>query len=69
MNARRWYSVNATAAALGLHPVSVRRLISQGKIPAGKIGRAVRVDFSALESDLERQAKGEPPQAKSRRTT
>ncbi|MBD3330946.1 helix-turn-helix domain-containing protein [Candidatus Peregrinibacteria bacterium] len=49
---RRWITVNQAAEYLSLHPISVRRLIDRGKIPAAKIGRSVRVDLKKLEHQL-----------------
>jgi len=56
MDARRWISVAACAEALGLHPMSVRKMIARGTIPAAKVGGAVRIDFKAVEKNLEDQA-------------
>jgi excisionase family DNA binding protein len=36
--------VDSVAEMLGVHPVSVRRWVSQGKIPHIKIGSAIRFD-------------------------
>jgi len=56
---RRWISVNECAELLSLHPMSVRKIIARGKIPAVRIGRTVRVDLRALEAQLEAQVKGQ----------
>jgi len=45
------------AEYLSIHPVTCRRLIDRGKIPASHIGRSVRVDFKKLEEQLESEAK------------
>ena len=50
---RRWISVKDAAEYLAIHPVTCRRLIDRGKIPAIKIGRSVRVDLKALDKKLE----------------
>ena len=56
---RRWITVNECAELLSLHPMSVRKIIARGKIPAVRIGRTVRVDLRALEAQLEAQVKGQ----------
>ena len=53
MNRRKWGTVAQVAEYLALHPVTVRRLIDKGKIPASRIGRSVRVDLQALEQMME----------------
>lgn len=55
----RWISVNECAELLSLHPLSVRKFIARGKIPAVRIGRTVRVDLRTLETQLETQAQGQ----------
>jgi excisionase family DNA binding protein len=49
---RRWVSVDFVSKYCDLHPVTVRRLIDKGKIPASKIGRSVRVDLKKLNQQL-----------------
>jgi excisionase family DNA binding protein len=56
---RRYISVQACAEYLSKHPVTIRRQIDRGEIPASKIGRSVRVDLKALNEMLERQRIGE----------
>jgi excisionase family DNA binding protein len=47
---RRWITAAETAAYLGLHLVTVYRLISQRKIPHSRVGGiGVRVDREALD--------------------
>ncbi|MEN6560122.1 MAG: helix-turn-helix domain-containing protein [Acidobacteriota bacterium] len=54
MPARRWLRVNEAAEYLGVHPVSIRRGISKGDIPAAKIKSVGwRVDGSRLDAILE----------------
>jgi excisionase family DNA binding protein len=55
---RRWISVNDAAEYLSIHPVTCRRLIDRGEIPASKIGRSVRVDLKALNRQLEQKESG-----------
>lgn len=54
---RRWITVAQAAEYLSIHPVTCRRLIDRGKIPASHVGRSVRVDFKKLEEQLESEAK------------
>lgn len=51
---RRWVSVNTASKYLSIHPVTCRRLIDRGVIPASRIGRNVRVDIRKLNEQLER---------------
>ena len=57
MPERRWLSVSEVARLLGLSTKGLYRLIAQEKIPCGRVGRSLRIDWPALESQLERQAK------------
>jgi len=50
---RRWIKICECSTYLNLHKQSVYRLISQGKIKAGKVGRNLRVDLKALNEQLE----------------
>jgi len=52
---RRWITVRDCADYLGLHEVTVRRLIDKGEIPAGRIGRNIRIDRKKLERVLEQE--------------
>ena len=52
---REWLTVNETAARIRLHPVSVRRMIREGRLPAvqlGGRGAPVRVSVRELEQWL-----------------
>jgi excisionase family DNA binding protein len=60
---RRWITVRETAEYLGIAAKSVYEMIAAEKIPAAHVGRLVRIDFLALESDLEAQVQGQPPAA------
>ncbi len=55
---RRYITVNEAAVYLSKHPITIRRQIDKGEIPASKIGRSVRVDLRALNEMLERQRIG-----------
>jgi len=50
---RRFITVRETADYLCLHPVTIRRLIDRGEIPATKIGRSVRIDKISLIKKME----------------
>lgn len=49
-NEEQLVSPRQAADYLGVNPMTVRRFIQQGKIPAYKIGRNVRIRSSDLES-------------------
>lgn len=52
---RRWLRVDEVAQALGLHPVTVRKLIAKRAIPFVKRkGVGIRIDWKRLEQELER---------------
>lgn len=57
---RRWISPLECSEFLGIHKLSVYKMIADGRIPAARLGRLVRVDLRALEADLERQVQGTP---------
>ena len=54
---RRYISVRECAEYLSLHLQTVYSLIARGRIPAVRVGRAVRVDLRKLEAELEAQVK------------
>ena len=55
MEPRRWLKVSEVATALGVHPVTIRKLISRRSIPfVKKPGVGVRIDWPKLERQLER---------------
>ncbi|MGA2363397.1 MAG: excisionase family DNA-binding protein [Candidatus Aminicenantales bacterium] len=53
---RRWISVNEAGVYLGVHPMTVRTWIDQGKLDAVRLGRTLRIDFQRLELKLEAMA-------------
>ena len=43
------FTVNYVAAALQVHPKTVRRMVQRGEIRAARCGRAIRVPAAELE--------------------
>ena len=56
---RRWISPRECATYLSLHLQTIYQLIYQGQLPVARVGRSVRVDLRALETQLETQAQGQ----------
>ena len=50
-----YITVNECAALISAHPMTIRKWIDKGKIPACRIGRAVRIDREALLAGFEAQ--------------
>jgi excisionase family DNA binding protein len=50
------FTIDETAAALGVSPSTVKRQIKAGAIPAVRYGRTVRVPAHALERSLDQLA-------------
>lgn len=63
---RVWLTVNETAAALGLHPMSIRKMIARGIIPAIRLGRAIRIDKRRLDELVEGDLRAAPTAAQGR---
>lgn len=62
---KAFYSPREVAEVLDLHEVTVLRLLREGEIPAGKVGRQWRVSHAALEEMLgQRIAAGKHPLAR-----
>lgn len=61
IESERLLTVREVADRLHVHPITVRRLIGSGRLPAVRIGRSVRVCESDLEAFLRQQ---EAPRAK-----
>ena len=51
-------TVKQAAAELQLHPISVYRMIGEGKIPAIRYGRSVRIPKAQLLDAITRQIAG-----------
>jgi excisionase family DNA binding protein len=56
---RRWLSIAEVAGRLGLSIKGCYRLAAQGKLPCGRVGRSLRIDWPKVEAQLEGQAKGQ----------
>lgn len=50
---KRWITPGECAERLGIHSKSCYRLISRRLIPAAKVGRMLRVDWPAVERQLD----------------
>jgi excisionase family DNA binding protein len=50
---RRWGTVDDASRMISVHPLTIRKWLSQGKIKGTKIAGCVRVDLQALEAQLE----------------
>lgn len=52
---RRWLRVAEAAERLGVHPRTIRKLISRRQIPYfKKAGVGIRIDWETYEAELER---------------
>lgn len=49
---RRWISVRIASEYLGIHEITVRRLVDRGEIAAAKIGGSIRIDKLKLDEKL-----------------
>jgi excisionase family DNA binding protein len=52
-NDRRWLNVREAASKLGVHEITLYRLIAKGQVPAAKLGGRVLIDWQKLEAELE----------------
>jgi excisionase family DNA binding protein len=52
---RRFFSCKEVAAMLNLHVQTVYKLFWSGKLPGGRIGRSVKIDWLAVEKKLKEQ--------------
>ncbi len=55
INAKQLLTVKEAAVILRLHKISVYRLISKGKLPACRIGQAIRIPKKNLDQFIESQ--------------
>lgn len=54
---RRFITVFECSEYLSLKPQTIYELFYAGKIPGCRVGRSVRIDLRALETQLEQQVK------------
>jgi len=54
---KKWISVRETSRYLGIHPITVRRLVDRGQIKAVKIGGSIRIDLKRLDEQLQKDIK------------
>lgn len=53
MKADQFYNVKALSERLAVKPITIYRLVGQGKLPAVKIGRSMRFDPDAVAAFLD----------------
>jgi len=53
MKTDQFYTVRTLAEKLAVKPLTIYRLVKEGKIPAVKIGRSVRFDPASIDAFLE----------------
>lgn len=53
MNNNQFYTVKTLAEKLAVKPLTVYRLVDQGKLPAVRIGRSLRFNPSDIDAFLE----------------
>jgi excisionase family DNA binding protein len=53
MKTEKFYTVKTLAERLDVKPLTIYRLLKQGKLPAFKIGRVIRFDPDAVATFLE----------------
>ena len=53
MNQEKFYTVKTLAERLAVQPLTIYRLVGQGKIQAVRVGRTIRCEPSAVEAFLE----------------
>lgn len=45
---KEWLTVSEVAKVFGMHPITVYRMVEQGRLPAARVGRAIRIPVSAI---------------------
>ena len=61
---QRWISPLECSRRLGLHVQSIYKKMGRGELVYGRIGRVLRIDWLAVEKDLESQ--GQTTKARTR---
>jgi excisionase family DNA binding protein len=61
-------TVNETADMLRLSPITIRRYIAAGRLPAERVGRAIRIRREAID-DFIQPIRKRPPESTLRRNT
>jgi len=52
MKTDQFYTVKTLAEKLAINPMTVYRLVGEGRLPAVKIGRSIRFDPAAIDAFL-----------------
>ncbi len=68
MSAAEVLFIDEAAALLGVHPVTLRRLASEGRVPARKVGREWRFNRAGLMAWLAGPPREEPTPSQGTRT-
>jgi len=63
---RRWISPLECSCRLGLHVMTIYKMAGSGELPCSRVGRCLRLDWEAIEKDLEAQTKGPAAKGKAR---
>ena len=58
MKTDQFYTVKTLAARLAVQPLTIYRMVDQGKLPAVKIGRSIRFDPDVVAAFLDSVAVG-----------
>lgn len=53
MKTEQFFTVKTLAEKLAVQPLTIYRLVGEGKIPAVRIGRAIRFEPSAVDAFLQ----------------
>jgi excisionase family DNA binding protein len=50
---RQYLSVHEVADKFAVHPQSVYRLVAEGRLPAIRVGRSIRIDADRVQAQLD----------------